>query len=79
MKFQVQGMTCTHCVQAIHGALRALDPDAVVTVDLAAGTVEAVGGFDPARAIAAIEAAGYRVDGRADGTDAAPACRGHCG
>ncbi len=79
MKFQVQGMTCNHCVKAIGAALTALDPDAVVTVDLAAGTVEATGGFDAARAIAAIEAAGYTVDGRADMTDAPPACCGHRG
>ncbi|MFN3843033.1 MAG: cation transporter [Rehaibacterium terrae] len=79
MKFQVQGMTCNHCVKAIGGALAALDPNAVVTVDLAAGTVEATGGFDAAQAAAAIEAAGYSVDGRADATDASPACCGHCG
>lgn len=39
MKFDVEGMTCGHCVRAVTRAVQALDPAARVEVDLDAGTV----------------------------------------
>jgi copper chaperone len=53
-------MTCGHCVSTITKAVKALDQDAEVRVDLATHRVE----VDPARAdaaqlAAAIEDAGY--------------------
>ncbi len=38
--FNVSGMTCSHCERAVTQAIQALDPQAQVEVDLAAGTVQ---------------------------------------
>ncbi|MCQ4187772.1 heavy-metal-associated domain-containing protein, partial [Klebsiella pneumoniae] len=38
--FNVSGMTCSHCERAVTQAIQALDPQAQVQVDLAAGTVQ---------------------------------------
>jgi copper chaperone len=43
MKFDVEGMTCGHCVRAITRAIHTLDPDARVDVDLAQGVVTVEG------------------------------------
>lgn len=61
-EFNVQGMTCGHCVKAVTHAVLVLDPAAVVEVDLASAKVR-VQSEQPAAAIAeAIEEEGYRVD-----------------
>lgn len=39
LTLRVPGMTCTHCKQRIEGAIRAVDPAAGVSVDLAARVV----------------------------------------
>lgn len=39
LRYQVEGMSCGHCVQAVTGAVKTLDPQADVTVDLAAKAV----------------------------------------
>ena len=54
MLLKVGNMSCQHCVNAVTRALRALDPDAAVQVDLEKGEVRAAGGFDAAAAIAAL-------------------------
>lgn len=61
MKFNVQGMSCSHCVGTINKAIHAFDPDARVDVDLDGGTVTVEGGVDPALVMAAIKAEGYGV------------------
>lgn len=38
--FNVQGMSCNHCVKAVTKALQQLDPQAQVQVDLAGKKVE---------------------------------------
>jgi copper chaperone len=80
MKLIVEGMTCAHCVRTITKAIQALQPASRIGVDLAAGTVSIDGEVDAARAVAAIEAEGYRVvatdRGAADET--AVACCGSC-
>ena len=38
--FNVQGMTCGHCEKAVTQAVKSVDPQAVVAVDLATGKVE---------------------------------------
>jgi copper chaperone len=38
--FQVQGMSCGHCVGAVTQAVKTVDPQAEVKVDLASGKVE---------------------------------------
>jgi copper ion binding protein len=62
--FNVQGMSCNHCVQAIERALKSLSGVSAVQVDLAQGTVtvtydEALVG--EAKMKEAIEDAGYDV------------------
>lgn len=62
--FQVKGMSCGHCVNAVTGAVRSVDAGADVKVDLPAGRVEIDGQkADPAALRAAIEDAGYEVQG----------------
>ena len=61
LRFQVQGMTCGHCVQSVTKAVQAVDAKAQVQVDLAANSVS-IEGSDRKDAIAeAIRAAGYEV------------------
>lgn len=59
--FQVEGMSCQHCVQAVTRAVHEVDPAAPVTVDLASGkvVVESTQSADAIRA--AIDDAGYTV------------------
>jgi len=38
--FDVQGMSCNHCAKAVTKAVKQLDPQAQVQVDLAANKVE---------------------------------------
>jgi copper chaperone len=59
--FQVQGMSCGHCVGAVTQAVKALDPQAEVKVDLASGKVDVQSAQDPAAIARAIEEEGYRV------------------
>ena len=61
LRFQVQGMTCSHCVQSVTKAVHAVDAQAQVQVDLAGKSVS-VEGSDRKDAIAeAIRTAGYDV------------------
>lgn len=55
----VTGMTCQHCVRAVEQAIKACDPGAEVTVDLAAGTVRACTLLTRDDVAAAIREAGY--------------------
>ena len=59
--FQVQGMSCGHCVRAVAQAVQQLDPQAKVNVQLDQGRVE-VDSSQPREAIArAIAEEGYQV------------------
>ena len=60
-KFNVTGMTCGHCVQAVQNALQTVDPEAQVTVDLPTGHVDVVSEQPRQDLRAAIENAGYEV------------------
>ena len=55
MKYSVSPLTCGRCVITITQALLAVEPDARVTVNLAAGTVDFDGALDAA-AVAATAA-----------------------
>jgi copper chaperone CopZ len=61
--YNVTGMTCSHCVQAVTGELSALPGVAEVVVDLASGAVtvtsEAPLSDDAVRA--AVDEAGYEL------------------
>lgn len=59
--FQVQGMTCGHCVSAVTNAVKSVDPQAQVKVDLASGKVEVQSQQDHASIAHAIEEEGYKV------------------
>ncbi|MGF6111441.1 heavy-metal-associated domain-containing protein [Pseudomonas frederiksbergensis] len=57
--FNVQGMSCGHCVKAITQALQAKDPAASVRVDLATKEVGVESGLTAEQVIAAITEEGY--------------------
>ena len=59
--FQVQGMSCGHCVRTVTQAVRSVDPQAQVKVDLATGQVEVQSAQDHAAIARAIEEEGYKV------------------
>jgi copper chaperone len=59
--FQVQGMSCGHCANAVTQAVKGIDPQAQVQVDLASGKVEVQSQQDPAAIARAIEDEGYKV------------------
>ena len=76
MKFNVEGMTCSHCDRAITRAVTALGGTA--RVDIAAGTVEVDGVTDEVRVRAAIEDEGYRVAASDVAAEKAGSCCGGC-
>ena len=61
MQFNVSGMTCGHCAQAITKAIGRVDPRAAVKVDVAGGTVTVTSDVSTARISEAIQAEGYEV------------------
>jgi copper chaperone len=60
-EFEVEGMSCQHCVAAVTRAIHEVDPQAKVDVDLTRGrvNVESTHGVDALRD--AIDDAGYTV------------------
>ena len=60
-KFEVAGMSCGHCVNAVRDAVQTVDPQASVTIDLGTGHVDVASGQARGDIVAAIENAGYRV------------------
>ncbi|WP_455807469.1 cation transporter [Pseudomonas fluorescens] len=59
--FNVQGMSCGHCVKAITNALQVKDPAARVRVDLAAKEVGVESALTSDQVIEAISEEGYAV------------------
>ncbi|MBF4556785.1 heavy-metal-associated domain-containing protein [Pseudomonas sp. p50] len=59
--FNVQGMSCGHCVKTITQALQAKDPAASVRIDLAAKEVGVESALSVEQVIAAITEEGYEV------------------
>lgn len=60
--FNVQGMSCGHCVRAITQALQAKDPAASVRVDLAAKEVGVESALSAEQVISLISEEGYAVE-----------------
>jgi copper chaperone len=60
-KFQVSGMSCSHCVSAVQNAVQTVDPEAQVTVDLDTGHVDVLSAQPRQDILAAIENAGYKA------------------
>jgi copper chaperone len=63
IEFQVEGMSCQHCVGAVTKAIHALDAGARVDVDLDAARVRVQSQEKADRLGAAIAEAGYTVQG----------------
>jgi len=57
--FNVQGMTCGHCVRAVTNAIKGEDPAADVQIDLAKGEVRVQSQLASERVIGLIEEEGY--------------------
>lgn len=57
--FNVQGMTCGHCVKAVTHAIKGEDPAADVQVDLAKGEVNVQSQLSAEQVIGLIEEQGY--------------------
>ncbi len=67
IEFQVEGMSCQHCVTAVTNAIREHDDTAQVQIDLATGRV-AIKSTQPAGTLkSAIDEAGYTVTGVVSG------------
>jgi copper chaperone len=59
--FNVQGMSCGHCVKAITQALQVKDPAASVRIDLAAKEVGVESALSAEQVIAVITEEGYEA------------------
>lgn len=59
--FNVQGMTCAHCVRAVTQAVVDQDPNAVVEVDLASSTVSVRSQLPRPELVQLITEQGYAV------------------
>ncbi|KRW58482.1 heavy-metal-associated domain-containing protein [Pseudomonas sp. TTU2014-080ASC] len=57
--FQVEGMTCQHCVKAVTEAVKAVDASAEVKVQLSSGVVQVTSAQSDDALIIAIAEAGY--------------------
>lgn len=62
--FQVNDMTCGHCAGRIEQAVKQLDPQAQVQIDLAVKEVRVHSGLEPIALQKAIEQAGYSAQQR---------------
>ena len=57
--FQVDDMTCGHCISVITKAIKGVDANASVSIDLASHRVNIASGTNAATLSAAIKQAGY--------------------
>ena len=58
---KVEGLSCSHCAQAVTAAIQAKDPAAKVVVDVAAGTVKTETVLPRHVVSMAVEEEGYAV------------------
>ncbi|MCP5266997.1 MAG: heavy-metal-associated domain-containing protein [Burkholderiaceae bacterium] len=64
ISLQVKGMSCGHCVRAVEQAIRDMDADAGVNVDLGSGKVDVDSTkLGREQLVAAITEEGYEVTG----------------
>ena len=59
IELSVQNMTCGHCVRAVTHAIKALEPQADVQVDLNSGRVRVAGATPAGDLIKVLDQAGY--------------------
>jgi len=62
-EFEVQGMSCQHCVAAVTRSIQEIDPQAQVRVDLERGKVAVESAQSEQALKDAIDEAGYTVIG----------------
>ncbi len=58
---RIEGMSCSHCVAAVKGALESVPGVEEARVDLATGTATVVGRADAAQLVAAVAGEGYKA------------------
>ena len=58
-RYKVPDMTCSHCASVIEKAVKSVDPQANISVDLAHGEVTVHSEAEEARIAEAIHSAGY--------------------
>ena len=59
MRFHVENMTCGHCDRTIRKAIATLSPEAKVSTDLRAKTVDIEGSLSSAQIVTALAEEGY--------------------
>ncbi|TWT11629.1 heavy-metal-associated domain-containing protein [Reyranella sp. CPCC 100927] len=59
LRYTVPSMSCGHCAAAIERAVKGIDPQASVSVDVRAKEVSIRSNVEPARLADAIRGAGY--------------------
>ena len=59
--FDIEGMTCNHCVRAVKAVLEATTGVKSANVEIGHADVQVEGSLDRAVLVAAIEEEGYRV------------------
>jgi len=62
MLLKVEKMTCNHCVRSVTNAVKTVDPQAVVTVDLPRQEVRVEAEADAEAVAAAIREEGYTAE-----------------
>lgn len=60
-RFDVKGMTCGHCVRAVTEAIKQLDDDAEVDIDLAAGKMTVISELPAIEIVKAVFDEGYEA------------------
>lgn len=75
LRYQVDDMSCGHCVQAITAAVKGVDPAARVVIDLSRKSVEITTAAADPEVSHAIRAAGYSI---AQTADSAPVAKAAC-
>ena len=75
LRYQIDDMSCGHCVQAITAAVKSVDPAAQVAIDLSRKSVEVTTTAAGRDVSDAIREAGYAP---AEATEAAPVAKASC-
>ena len=78
LELNVTGMTCGHCVRAVTQAVRTVDPQADVQVDLAAKRVRVESASSADELIRVLGEAGYPAVAAREAAPAAAARKGCC-
>lgn len=60
-QFDLKGLTCGHCVRAVTEAIKRLDENAEVDINLATGRMTVVSELPPTEIIKAVFAEGYEA------------------